>query len=95
MAKRSTTVTSVLNLACRALALGLAGSCPIAGLAAAKSYYFQRCNHDRALPYAGDALGEMQCRLERLGQAQLQAGLRRLLDRLAHQGQTGVALAGA
>lgn len=28
----------------------------IAGLAAAKSYYFQRCNHDRALPYAGDAL---------------------------------------
>lgn len=29
----------------------------IAGLAAAKSYYFQRCNHDRVLPYAGDALG--------------------------------------
>lgn len=29
----------------------------IAGLAAAKSYYFQRCNHDRALPYASDALG--------------------------------------
>ncbi|MEZ6017698.1 MAG: M14 family zinc carboxypeptidase [Planctomycetota bacterium] len=37
MAKRSTTVTSVLNLACRALALGLAGSCPIAGLAAAQA----------------------------------------------------------
>jgi len=29
----------------------------IAGLAAAKSYYFQRCNHDRALPYASDAIG--------------------------------------
>lgn len=29
----------------------------LAGLAAAKSYYFQRCNHDRVLPYASDALG--------------------------------------
>ncbi|MCB9570561.1 MAG: glycoside hydrolase family 9 protein [Kofleriaceae bacterium] len=29
----------------------------LAGLAAAKSYYFQRCNHDKALPFAGDALG--------------------------------------
>ncbi len=29
----------------------------LAGMAAAKSYYFQRCNHDRALPYASDALG--------------------------------------
>jgi hypothetical protein len=31
----------------------------IAGLAAAKSYYFQRCNHSKALPYASDALGGM------------------------------------
>ncbi|MEZ4340060.1 MAG: glycoside hydrolase family 9 protein [Sandaracinaceae bacterium] len=30
----------------------------LAGLAAAKSYYYQRCNHDRALPYASDALGD-------------------------------------
>ena len=30
---------------------------PDAGLAAAKSYYYQRCNHDHALPYASDALG--------------------------------------
>ena len=29
----------------------------IAALAAAKSYYFQRCNHDHALPYASDRLG--------------------------------------
>lgn len=29
----------------------------IAGLASAKSYYFQRCNHDHVLPYASDALG--------------------------------------
>ncbi|MHB1845288.1 MAG: glycoside hydrolase family 9 protein [Deltaproteobacteria bacterium] len=29
----------------------------IVGAVAAKMYYFQRCNHDKALPYAGDALG--------------------------------------
>jgi endoglucanase len=28
----------------------------IVGAAAVKMYYFQRCNHDKALPYAGDAL---------------------------------------
>jgi hypothetical protein len=28
----------------------------IVGAAAAKSFYFQRCNHDKALPHAGDAL---------------------------------------
>ena len=28
----------------------------IVGAAAVKSYYFQRCNHDKALPYATDAL---------------------------------------
>lgn len=28
----------------------------IVGRAAVKSYYFQRCNHDRALPYASDAM---------------------------------------
>ena len=28
----------------------------IVGAAAVKSYYFQRCNHDKALPYANDAL---------------------------------------
>ena len=33
------------------------GAFDLAGLAAAKSYYFQRCNHDRVLPYASDALG--------------------------------------
>lgn len=29
----------------------------IVGAAAVKSYYFQRCNHDKVLPYASDALG--------------------------------------
>lgn len=29
----------------------------IVGIAAVRSYYFQRCNHDKALPYAGDAVG--------------------------------------
>ena len=29
----------------------------IAGKAAVKSFYFQRCNHSRVLPYASDALG--------------------------------------
>jgi len=29
----------------------------IAGEAAVKSFYFQRCNHSRELPWAGDALG--------------------------------------
>jgi hypothetical protein len=29
----------------------------VVGAAAVKSYYYQRCNHDKALPYAGDALG--------------------------------------
>lgn len=29
----------------------------IVGAAAAKSYYYQRCNHDKALPFASDALG--------------------------------------
>ncbi len=29
----------------------------IVGSAAVKAYYFQRCNHDKALPYASDALG--------------------------------------
>lgn len=29
----------------------------IAGAAAMKSFYFQRCNHERVLPYASDALG--------------------------------------
>ncbi|MBW1811049.1 MAG: glycoside hydrolase family 9 protein [Deltaproteobacteria bacterium] len=28
----------------------------LVGAVAMKSFYFQRCNHDRALPYAGDAL---------------------------------------
>jgi hypothetical protein len=28
----------------------------IVGAASVKAYYFQRCNHDKALPYAGDAL---------------------------------------
>jgi len=28
----------------------------VVGAAAMKSFYFQRCNHDRALPFAGDAL---------------------------------------
>ncbi|HUJ25355.1 MAG TPA: glycoside hydrolase family 9 protein [Myxococcales bacterium] len=28
----------------------------VVGAAAVKSYYFQRCNHDKALPYASDAL---------------------------------------
>ncbi|RLE27476.1 MAG: hypothetical protein DRJ65_02685 [Acidobacteria bacterium] len=30
----------------------------IVGDAAVKSFYFQRCNHGRVLPYAGDALGD-------------------------------------
>jgi hypothetical protein len=29
----------------------------IVGAAAMKAFYFQRCNHDKATPYAGDALG--------------------------------------
>lgn len=29
----------------------------IVGAAAVKSFYFQRCNHDRVAPFAGDALG--------------------------------------
>jgi hypothetical protein len=29
----------------------------IVGMAAVKSFYFQRCNHAKALPYASDALG--------------------------------------
>ncbi len=28
----------------------------IVGAASVKAYYFQRCNHDKAMPYAGDAL---------------------------------------
>jgi len=30
----------------------------VVGDAAVKSFYFQRCNHSRELPYAGDALGD-------------------------------------
>jgi hypothetical protein len=49
----------------------------IVGMAAVKSFYFQRCNHDKALPHASDALGSFAAsgrQTDRPGNGELTAG---------------------